>query len=79
MTEAVFKVRINIDADEPEITTRDIAGSVIKSNDEQRYVLMVAYPALKADAATAQHVSTSCARVANLACGTKRVTIPARL
>lgn len=55
MTEAVFKLRISIDQDnEPEVQERNISGAVIKSNDEQRYVLMVAYPSMKADKGIAQ-------------------------
>ena len=55
MTQATFKVTIDVSPDEqPEIIERNVSGAVIKSDDEQRYVLMVAYPALKADVSTAQ-------------------------
>ena len=56
MTEATFKLRIQIEADEPIVSepVRELSGSIIKANEEQRYVLMVAYPAMKADVSTAQ-------------------------
>ena len=55
MSEATFKITVNITPDdEPTIVERNLGGTVIKSDDEQRYVLMVAYPAMKADTAVAQ-------------------------
>ena len=55
MTQATFKVTIDVSPeDAPEPDTRDIGGAVIKSDAEQRYVLMVAYAAMKADVGTAQ-------------------------
>ena len=62
MTEAVFKVRINIEPDtaparsaqSQDIDTESVAGMVVKSADEQRYTLTVAYPANKADVGVAQ-------------------------
>jgi hypothetical protein len=60
MTEAVFKVRINIEpedspvAKQSDIDTDGVAGMVVKSEEEQRYTLTVAYPANKADVAIAQ-------------------------
>ena len=55
MTEAVFKLRVTIEPDDDvqKSETRELSGMVIKSNDEQRYVLMVAYPAMKKDTAVA--------------------------
>jgi Putative phage serine protease XkdF len=59
MTEAVFKVRINIEPDEApvEIAPADaqgVAGVIVKSQEEQRYTLAVAYPANKPDVGVAQ-------------------------
>ena len=61
MSEAVFKIKIQVTPDEDEtaksIQTNDpegIAGLVVKSQDEQRYTLTVAYPANKPDVAVAQ-------------------------
>lgn len=55
MTEATFRITVNVTPEESvEPVTRDIGGTVIKSNDEQRYVLMVAYPSMKADKWVAQ-------------------------
>ena len=61
MTEVVFKLKVSIEPDGDEVTKStddvtptDLSGVVIKSNDEQRYVLMVAYPSLKKDTAVAQ-------------------------
>lgn len=58
MPEAVFKVRIQIDQDEPiekEIIDEGVLeGTVVKAAEEQRYTLQVAYPANKADVAIAQ-------------------------
>ena len=60
MPDAVFTVRISID---PEMETaksvdvngaEGLAGIVVKSEEEQRYTLTVAYPANKPDVATAQ-------------------------
>ena len=52
MTEATFRVTIKLEPDEAEKSVDDgIAGVVIKSQDEQRYTLCVAYPAEKADVA----------------------------
>ena len=61
MTEATFRIKISIDqeldetrkainSDEPE----GLAGIVVKSQEEQRYTLSVAYPANRADVARAQ-------------------------
>ena len=62
MPEATFKVRITVEPDDAPATksaTNDpdngeIAGMVVKSQDEQRYTLTVAYPANKPDVAVAQ-------------------------
>lgn len=57
MSEAVFKVRIQVSPEDDPIEKseqRELSGMVIKSNDEQRYVLMVAYPSMKKDTAVAQ-------------------------
>ena len=61
MSEVVFKLKVSIEPDGDEVTKStddvtptDLSGVVIKSNDEQRYVLMVAYPSLKKDTAVAQ-------------------------
>jgi len=60
MTEAVFKVRIKIEPDEAPVAKRStidtdgVAGMVVKSEEEQRYTLTVAYPANKADVGVAQ-------------------------
>ncbi len=55
MATADFRLRVTVEPDEPAepLVARDIGGTVIKSNDEQRYVLMVAYPSMKKDTATA--------------------------
>lgn len=54
--EATFRIKIAIeeDGDVEKTITRDIGGTVIKSDAKQRYVLMVAYPCMKADKAVAQ-------------------------
>jgi len=58
MAEAVFQVRINIEPEEVQksgnIDTESVAGMVVKSEEEQRYTLTVAYPANKADVGVAQ-------------------------
>jgi len=56
MPSANFRLKVSVEPDEPDAppVVRDIGGSVIKSDAEQRYVLMVAYPAMKADTGTAQ-------------------------
>jgi len=58
MTEAVFQVRINIEPEEVKksgnIDTDSVAGMVVKSEEEQRYTLTVAYPANKPDVGVAQ-------------------------
>ena len=62
MTEATFKITVNIEPDTPglamnkatEIDTSQIEGVVIKSAEEQRYTLTVAYPANKPDVGLAQ-------------------------
>ena len=74
MTEAVFKLTVNITPeDTPDLSppARAITDcAVIKSNEEQRYVLMVAYPCMKADVSTAQdgHRDYGPAPVIELAC-----------
>lgn len=71
MTQATFRVTIDVSPDDaPEPEVRDISGTVIKSNDEQRYVLMVAYPCMKADTAVAQdgHIDFGQAPVIEQAC-----------
>ena len=54
MAEATFKVTINVEQDAAATNTADIAGVVVKSTEEQRYTLTVAYPADKPDVAVAQ-------------------------
>jgi len=56
MPEASFKVTINVEPDVPAAPAEaaDIAGLVVKSTEEQRYTLTVAYPANKPDVAVAQ-------------------------
>lgn len=61
MTEAVFKVRISVTQDDDAIAkngavddSEGLAGLVVKSQEEQRYTLAVAYPANKPDIAIAQ-------------------------
>ena len=61
MTEATFRIKVSIEPDvtesaikTTEIDTDEVAGIVIKSEEEQRYTLTVAYPANKADVAVAQ-------------------------
>lgn len=62
MQEAVFKIRIAVEpdgevvakADSVETESEGLAGVVVKSEEEQRYTLTVAYPANKPDVATAQ-------------------------
>lgn len=59
MTEAVFKLRVTIEPDtdvEKQETIPDdvLEGTVVKSEEEQRYTLTVAYPANKPDVAVAQ-------------------------
>lgn len=51
MPEAVFKLRVSVEPDaEPEPWNGSgIAGKVIKSDDERRFTLTVAYPANKPD------------------------------
>lgn len=52
MTEAVFKLRVTIEPETP--AEADAVGTVIKADDEKRYLLTVAYPAMKADVSVAQ-------------------------
>lgn len=55
MTQATFKITVDVTPeDDPIAVTREIGGTVIKSDAEQRYVLMVAYPCMKADVNIAQ-------------------------
>lgn len=56
MAEATFKLRVSIEPDgEPEAWNgAGIAGQVVKSNDERRYTLTVAYPANKPDTGVAR-------------------------
>ena len=59
MPDAEFVVRISVEpkgAAAKAVTeeTADVAGMVVKSQDEQRYTLTVAYPANKPDVAVAQ-------------------------
>ena len=62
MPEATFKVRITVEPDDAPATksatndpdSSEIAGMVVKSQEEQRYTLTVAYPANKPDVAVAQ-------------------------
>lgn len=55
-TEAVFKVRVSIEqeTEQDETPTDVLKGVVVKSEEEQRYTLTVAYPANKPDVAVAQ-------------------------
>lgn len=72
MVEANFRLKISVEADEPTepLVTRDIGGTVIKSDAKQRYVLMVAYPSMKKDTATAAdgHIDFGQAPVIEAAC-----------
>ena len=59
MTEATFKLKISIEPDDTaakasEIDTEDVAGLVIKSQDEQKFTLCVSYPANRPDVGVAQ-------------------------
>jgi hypothetical protein len=60
MSEAVFKIRIQVEPDDAPVAKADsietdaVAGMVVKSAEEQRYTLTVAYPANKPDVAVAQ-------------------------
>ncbi len=60
MTEAEFTVRISVEPKETATqadtlgATEGVAGMVVKSEEEQRYTLTVAYPANKPDVALAQ-------------------------
>lgn len=52
MPDAVFKLTVSIEPDKP--TETSAACTVIKADDEKRFLLTVAYPAMKADTAVAQ-------------------------
>jgi len=58
MSEHTFKITINVEPDEVAkaeiIDTNAVAGMVVKSEEEQRYTLTVAYPANKPDVGVAQ-------------------------
>lgn len=55
MTEATFRVTVTVEPDdEPVAPAGGLAGVVVKSTEEQRYTLTVAYPANKPDVAVAQ-------------------------
>jgi len=56
LAEATFKVRVSVEPDaEPESWNGDgIAGRVVKSEDEKRYTLTVAYPVNKPDVGVAR-------------------------
>ena len=55
MTEATFKVTVSIEPDDaPAAPAVGLAGVVVKSTEEQRYTLTVAYPANKPDVSVAQ-------------------------
>ena len=57
MAEATFKLRVSIEPDSPateEWTGKGIAGQVIKSDDERKYTLTVAYPVNKPDIGVAK-------------------------
>ena len=56
MKEATFRLTVSLEPEFPETVSeqRELSGTVIKSDAKQRYVLMVAYPSMKADVSTAQ-------------------------
>lgn len=59
MSEHTFRITINVEPDEAvekafEADTDTVAGVVVKSTEEQRYTLTVAYPANKPDVGVAQ-------------------------
>lgn len=59
MSEHTFKVTISVEPDKvvtksEDIDTDSVAGVVVKSTEEQRYTLTVAYPANKPDVGVAQ-------------------------
>ena len=59
MSEHTFRITINVEPDEAvekafEADTDAVAGVVVKSTEEQRYTLTVAYPANKPDVGVAQ-------------------------
>ena len=61
MTEATFRLKVSIEPETDEVTKAKevvedgvLEGLVVKSEEEQRYTLTVAYPANKPDIAVAQ-------------------------
>ena len=59
MTQHTFKITVNVEPEEPltkaqSVDTDSVAGMVVKSTEEQRYTLTVAYPANKPDVGVAQ-------------------------
>lgn len=70
MTEATFRLRIEVEPEGAPLVfsegdkRSEMAGIVIKSNEEQRYVLMVAYASMKKDAGVAQDGFTDFGRPA---------------
>ena len=51
MPEATFKIKVSVEPDQPD---QAATGFVVKSDDEKRFLLTVAYPAMKADVSVAQ-------------------------
>lgn len=60
MTEATFRLKITVEPDDDEVSkaeeipTEDVAGMVVKSQDEQRFTLCISYPADRPDVGVAQ-------------------------
>jgi Putative phage serine protease XkdF len=59
MSEHTFRITINVEPEQDvakssDINTDSVAGMVVKSTEEQRYTLTVAYPANKPDVGVAQ-------------------------